>query len=177
MNDFERLDSMVDDPTGDPVTDALAHAYSADSLLMQLKEDKKKGLRTRELMEKYKLTWPQIRPLIESLTTPATRAAQKIRTAQIAADAAEAMAEKIADSVKLMDYDKMPNALKSMVDVANQLSGGPSQVIEVRHSIATDHESRANELAELRSKHKRMISGEVMEAELVESVSTNIDDY
>jgi len=174
MNDTALLDDL-DSPesTGDSVTDALSRAHNATELLMQLESDKKKGMRTRELMDKYNLSWPQIRPLLEGITTPAVRAAQKIRMATIAQDTTEAMLEKAADSVKLMDFDKLPGAIKSMLDVSNSLSGAPSQVIEVRHS-AVAPEVRESELAMLRAKHKEL-SENVLEGEFI--IGDPLDEY
>ncbi len=157
---------------------ALARIYSRDELILLIGEDVKAGMLIGDMQIKHKLSWNQIRPILELVGSPAVKAAQKLRMAAIASDSAEKTLQSFHDKAHLMDVEKMPAAIKTMVDVANQLSGGPSQVIEVRHS-AVAPDAHNDELVKLREHHKRIASGEVVdvESEVMEIASTNVDDY
>ena len=157
---------------------ALSRIYSVDELLGIVRDDVKAGLPIGEMMKKHQLAWNQIRPILELCNSPTVKAAQKLRMAAMASDAAEKTLEKFHDRAQYLDVDKMPSAIKTMVDVANQLSGGPTQVIEIRHS-AVAPDAHNEEIAILRAKHREIANGEVteVESELIETCSNNVDDY
>lgn len=179
--DFADLDG--EESTGDHVADTLARAYREEEMLRMLREDKRRGMRTKEMMAKYGLPWHYIRPMLEQLASPAEKAARKARIADIAAENAEAVMEKIADSVGLMDYDKLPGAAKTLMELSLTLEGKPSQVIEHRHTVV-EHDGRADEVARIRESYLEAELVPIADAEhqgsrlqAAKEVSTSIDDY
>jgi len=146
------------------------------TLLEAIQQDMELGLGAKRIMEKRELSWQQLRMAQDLINAADVIKLRKHRVALVALENAEEMTEQLADNHKYMKPKDLSGAIKTMVDVSNQLSGGPSQVIEIRHNAVTP-DSHNGELETLRSHHRRIANGEVIEAELVEHCSTNVDDY